>query len=149
MLRAQGKQTAAAALQKKSAVQQPSPQQGTAGAARLAGDMGRADSTKAADGSGIKLFDHFLIEVFGGVASSDLDPSYLEDGGIEQLGRAYATWLADTNIPLNFEKYLNDSSLVPSKFLKYTTLNEYLGKADRTFCSRLCLRTSDKIGRKL
>ena len=91
--------------------------------------MGRADSTKASDGSGIKLFDHFLIEVFGGVASSDLDPSYLEDGGIEQLGRAYATWLADTNIPLNFEKYLNDSSLVPSKFLKYTTLNEYLGKA--------------------
>ena len=57
MLRAQGKQTAAAALQKKSAVQQPSPQQGTAGAARLAGDMGRADSTKAADGSGIKLFE--------------------------------------------------------------------------------------------
>lgn len=129
MLRATGKQAASAALQKKGASQQPSPQQGTTGTAKLAGDIGRADSTKGADASAMKLFDHFLIEVFGGVASSDLDPSYLEDGGIEQLGRAYAKWLADTNIPLNFEKYLNDSSLVPSKFLKYTTLSEYLGKA--------------------
>ena len=91
--------------------------------------MSRANSTIAADASGIKLFDHFLVHVFGSVASAYLDPSYLEDGGLEQLARAYSMWLANTNIPKNFEKYLNDPSLVPSSFLKDTTLEGYLGKA--------------------
>lgn len=128
-LRQAGKQAAAAALQKKGAQQQPSPQQGTAGAAMLAGDMSRADSTIAADASSIKLFDYFLVHVFSSVASAYLDPSYLEDGGLEQLARAYSMWLANTNIPKSFEKYLNDPSLVPSSFLKDTTLEIYLGKA--------------------
>ena len=137
MLRSTGKQAASAALQKKGATQQPSPQQGTTGAAKLAGDIGRADSTKGGDASAMKLFDHFCADVFGVPPSSDLDPSYLEDGGLEQLARAYAVWLAKTNIPKNFEKYLDDSTLVPTTYLKGASLNQYLSKA-LTFLKKIC-----------
>lgn len=130
--RKEGKKTAKAALQAKAASTQqspPRPAAATAPSVILGRDMGRAEATKNSDDAAMKLFTHFCVVIIDGPRPEHLEPAYLEDGGVEQLLRSYAQWLCDTNIPRNFQKYIDDPSLEATSFLKDTSLKEYLSKA--------------------
>ena len=91
-------------------------------------DMGRSESTISQDKPAIKFFNYFLTHILGLPTLDEMDVSDLSDD-LENIITGYSIYLHDTNIPINHTKYLTDPNAVPTSYLVYSSLNEYLSKA--------------------
>lgn len=94
----------------------------------LSRDMGRAPTTSAQDKSAIDLFNHFLVDILGLDDIDEIDMEVLSDD-LENILTGYSYYLCNTNIPVNFKKYLADPELEPTQFMVYSGLKTYLSKA--------------------
>ena len=116
---------------------------------RLSNDVGRAPSTAKQDEPAIELFNYFLTEILSLPSLSEIDRAELAED-MENIMTGYSMYLQNTNIPVNHKLYLNDTTKVPTSFLKYTTLKEYLGKAillmSKTFPDNEFLKDEEAVG---
>jgi len=69
---------------------------------------------------------------------------------MENIMTGYSVYLQNTNIPVNHRAYLNDTTKLPTSFLKFTTLKEYLSKAinlmTKTFPDNEFLKDKEAVG---
>ena len=96
--------------------------------AALSRDMSRSESTKKVDGSAIDLLNYYLVYVLRLDCIDDIDLDMISDD-MESFLTGYSNYLCHTNIPANHKKFIEQPDLVPTQFLKYTGLREYLSKA--------------------
>lgn len=116
---------------------------------RLSKDVGRAPSTTKQDDPAIQLFEYFLTEILSLPPLSEINSSELDED-MENIMTGYSVYLQNTNIPVNHRAYLNDTTKLPTSFLKYTTLKEYLSKAvnlmTKTFPDNEFLKDKEAVG---
>ncbi len=91
-------------------------------------DMSRALSTINVDNAAIDLLNYYLVHVLNVDAINEIDINYLDDD-MESFLTGYSHYLCNTNIPVNHKRFIENPDLVPDRFMKYTGLKEYLGKA--------------------
>lgn len=96
--------------------------------AALQSDVSRALSTLGGDTAGIDLLNYYLVHVINVDDINTIDLSLIGDD-MENFLTGYSNYLRNTNIPHNHKMYIERPDLEPTNYLKYTSLNGYLGKA--------------------